>query len=153
MRGRQQSYRSGIYGTYYSFKGIRYGQAPTGERRFKSAYPEKSWRNVRNALREGNSCPHRNMLLDTFKGSEDCLYLNVYTPELPSKRRHPKMPVMFFIHGGGFSFGSGNSFIYGPDFLIAEGVILVTLNYRLGALGFLSVETEDAPGNAGLKVC
>lgn len=49
--------------------------------------PEKSWQGVRNALREGNSCPHRNMLLDTYKGSEDCLFLNVYTRHLPNRDR------------------------------------------------------------------
>lgn len=57
---------------------------------------------------------------------------------------------MVWIHGGAFTFGSGNSFLYGPDFLVAEGVVLVTLNYRLGPLGFLSVGS-DAPGNVGLK--
>lgn len=58
---------------------------------------------------------------------------------------------MVWLHGGGFSFGSGNAFLYGPDFLVAEDVVLVTLNYRLGPLGFLSVG-GDASGNAGLKV-
>lgn len=58
---------------------------------------------------------------------------------------------MFWIHGGGFTFGSGNAFLYGPDYLIAEDVVLVTINYRLGPLGFLSVG-NDASGNAGIKV-
>lgn len=57
---------------------------------------------------------------------------------------------MVWIHGGAFSFGSGNSFLYGPDYLVPEGVVLVTFNYRLGPLGFLSVG-RDAPGNAGIK--
>lgn len=55
------------------------------------------------------------------------------------------------VHGGGFQFGNGNAFLYGPDYLIPENIILVTLNYRLGALGFLNSGTSDAPGNAGLK--
>lgn len=59
--------------------------------------------------------------------------------------------VMFWIHGGGFYLGSGNAEVYGPDYLVAEDVLLVTINYRLGALGFLCIGTEDAPGNAGLK--
>lgn len=58
---------------------------------------------------------------------------------------------MVWLHGGGYAFGSGNSFLYGPDFLIAEDVVLVTINYRLGPIGFLSAG-PDAPGNAGLKV-
>lgn len=68
-------------------------------------------------------------------------------------RFNPSLPVMVWLHGGGFAMGSGNSFFYGPDYLIAEGVVLVTLNYRLGSLGFLNLENEDVPGNAGLKVC
>uniref|UniRef100_A0A336MQG4 Carboxylic ester hydrolase n=3 Tax=Culicoides sonorensis TaxID=179676 RepID=A0A336MQG4_CULSO len=149
LRGRHQAVKSGL-GYYYSFKGIRYGQPPIGQRRFRSALPEQPWNGVRNALREGATCPHRNMLLDTYGGSEDCLFLNVFTPILPSENRHPKLPVMVFIHGGAFTFGSGNTFLYGPDYIVQEGVILVTINYRLGPIGFLSVG-GDAPGNAGLK--
>lgn len=69
-----------------------------------------------------------------------------------ASRFNPSLPVMVWLHGGGFAMGSGNSFFYGPDYLIAEGVVLVTLNYRLGSLGFLNLENEDVPGNAGLKV-
>lgn len=59
---------------------------------------------------------------------------------------------MVWIHGGAFAVGSGNSFLYGPDHLVGAGVVLVTLNYRLGALGFLALENEEVPGNIGLKV-
>lgn len=61
------------------------------------------------------------------------------------------LPVMVWLHGGGYSFGSGNTFLYGPDYLVAEDIVLVTLNYRLGPLGFLTAG-PDAPGNQGLKV-
>lgn len=91
------------------------------------------------------------MLLDSYKGNEDCLFLNVYTRRLPSREAHPRLPVMVWIHGGGFTFGSGNAFLYGPDYLVAEDVVLVTINYRLGPLGFLSLGSGDASGNAGLK--
>lgn len=67
-------------------------------------------------------------------------------------RYNPELPVMVWIHGGAFAVGSGNSFLYGPDHLVGSGVVLVTLNYRLGALGFLSLETDEVPGNMGLKV-
>lgn len=67
-------------------------------------------------------------------------------------RKNPKLPVMVWFHGGGFAMGSGNSFFYGPDYLVAEDVVLVTINYRLGSLGFLSLENQEVPGNAGLKV-
>lgn len=63
---------------------------------------------------------------------------------------NPEMPVMVWLHGGGYSFGSGNTFLYGPDYLVAENVVLVTLNYRLGPLGFLTAG-PSAPGNQGLK--
>lgn len=59
---------------------------------------------------------------------------------------------MVWIHGGAFAVGSGNAFLYGPDHLVGAGVVLVTLNYRLGALGFLSLENDEVPGNMGLKV-
>ncbi|KAM7363426.1 esterase B1 isoform 2-T2 [Cochliomyia hominivorax] len=150
IRGRFQKYRSGERGGYYSFKGIRYGQAPVGDRRFRAAEPEKSWSGIRDASREGNSCPHKNMILDTFKGNEDCLFLNVFTNKMPKGEYNPELPVMVWLHGGGYSFGSGNTFLYGPDYLVAENIVLVTLNYRLGPLGFLTAG-PDAPGNQGLK--
>ncbi|XP_050321068.1 esterase E4 isoform X1 [Bactrocera neohumeralis] len=150
IRGRFQKYRSGERGGYYSFKGIRYGEAPIGARRFRAAAPEKPWLGVRDASREGNSCPHKNMILDTFKGNEDCLFLNVFTTRLPREDDELQLPVMVWLHGGGYSFGSGNTFLYGPDYLVAEDIVLVTLNYRLGPLGFLTAG-PDAPGNQGLK--
>lgn len=80
--------------------------------------------------------------------SEDCLYLNVYTPNV--KPPSP-MAVMLFIHGGGFKSGSGNDDYYGPDFLMKYGIVLVTINYRLDALGFLNLGFKEVPGNAGMK--
>ena len=79
---------------------------------------------------------------------EDCLTVNVYTPvELSASA----LPVMVFIHGGGFRDGSGSPFIYGPKYLVKHGVILVTFNYRLEILGFLCLGIKEAPGNVGLK--
>ncbi|XP_067205739.1 juvenile hormone esterase-like isoform X2 [Linepithema humile] len=81
-------------------------------------------------------------------GDEDCLYLNVYTININLRK---KRSVMVWIHGGGFSSGSGDSSLYGPDYIIQKDVILVTLNYRLGVLGFLNLNDEVAAGNQGLK--
>lgn len=83
-----------------------------------------------------------------LQGQENCLRVNVYTPigHLPGP-----LPVMVFIHGGGFFEGSGNPAIYGPEYLVTKGVILVTVNYRLNIQGFLCLRTKDAPGNVGLK--
>lgn len=152
LRGRFQFYKTGATGGYYSFQGIRYGKAPMGDRRFKAALPEDPWTGIRPAIREGNSCPHRNMILETYRGTEDCLFLNIYTPQTPVARKSDKLPVLFWIHGGGFQFGNGNAFLYGADYFMETGeLILVTINYRLGALGFLNTGTPDAPGNVGLK--
>lgn len=81
-------------------------------------------------------------------GREDCLVINVYTPVFPSDTSHP---VMVFIHGGGFTDGSGSPLIYGPNYLVPKGVILVTFNYRLTVHGFLNLGIKEAPGNAGMK--
>ncbi|KAL0274002.1 UNVERIFIED_CONTAM: hypothetical protein PYX00_006546 [Menopon gallinae] len=138
--------------TYYSFQGIPYAKPPIGPLRFKDPEPPDSWTGVRSALKQGEICIHKDIFTGVLRGSEDCLFLNIYTPHLPEKGVETEgKAVMFWIHGGGFYLGSGNAEVYGPDFLVAEDVILVTINYRLGALGFLSVGTEDAPGNAGLK--
>jgi len=104
-------------------------------------------------------------------GDEDCLYVNVYTPkvsrrkllqgiripiqkmvpkfQLPQSRDHRPLPVIVFIHGGSWYLGSGSE--YGPSYLLEEDVILVTMNYRLGVLGFLSTGDDVLPGNNGLK--
>lgn len=83
-------------------------------------------------------------------GNEDCLFLNVFTKVLPTdKTFDTPRPVMVWLHGGAFKAGSGNFPLTGPDFLINEDVVVVTINYRLGALGFLCVN-ENARGNMGL---
>ncbi|XP_021713257.1 esterase B1 [Aedes aegypti] len=150
LEGRVQKVKGGGRGEFFAFKGIRYGQPPVGKLRFKAPLPAQPWKGIKSAMREASVCPHRSMILDNFKGNEDCLFLNVYTPDLPIGDFNPNLPVMVWLHGGAFSFGSGNSFLYGPDYLVPEGIVLVTFNYRLGPLGFLSVG-KDASGNAGIK--
>lgn len=111
--------------------------------------PEK-WEGVLECVKEGNDNPQMDTVFNKgFKGDEDSLYLNVYVPK--GTKRDSKLPVMAFIHGGAFMMGSGSRELYGPDHLIQTGVILVTLNYRLGPLGFLCLNTPEVPGNAGLK--
>jgi carboxylesterase type B len=80
--------------------------------------------------------------------NEDCLVLNIFTPLNDNKTA---LPVMLFLHGGGFGVGSGSSSFYGPQFLVAHDVIVVTINYRLNVFGFLNLGIRKAPGNAGLK--
>ncbi|CAK1585712.1 unnamed protein product [Parnassius mnemosyne] len=136
-------------GLYYSFKGIPYAAPPVGKLRFKAPEPPIPWEGIRNATEHGSICTQYDLVLEQYiEGSENCLFLNVYTPDL--KPEIP-MPVMFFIHGGGYTSGSGNSDFYGPDFLVSHGIVLVTINYRLEVLGFLSINTKEVPGNAGVK--
>nr|CAD7604997.1 unnamed protein product [Timema genevievae] len=106
--------------------------------------PPDSWRGIRNALVEGSVCIHMDPIFNRINGEEDCLYLNVYTPKIPGGST-PLKPVMVWIHGGGFFTGSGNTNLFGPDYLVHANVVLVTLNYRLGALGkrhVLATDTE-----------
>ncbi|CAH2047561.1 unnamed protein product, partial [Iphiclides podalirius] len=137
-------------GSFYSFRGIPYAEPPVGDLRFKPPQPKQLWDGIREAKEFGPICYQILLHGDGSApaGSEDCLYLNVYTPEIYPNEL---LPVMFYIHGGGFINGSGNDDMYGPEFLVRQGVVLVTFNYRLEVLGFLCLDTEDVPGNAGMK--
>lgn len=116
---------------------------------FQDPQKPDSWSGVLDATKPGPKCVQMNPFSDKgFEGSEDCLYLNVYTPSLPQEKLE-KLPVMFFVHGGRYLFGHGD--YYRPDYMIDKDVILVTINYRLHILGFLCLHTEIVPGNAGYK--
>ncbi|KAJ8895144.1 hypothetical protein PR048_000469 [Dryococelus australis] len=138
--------------TYHSFQAIPYAQPPVGDLRFKTPQPVKPWTGVRDALRQGTYCPQGIMNYTTANVSEDCLYLNVYVPQGASPTKQTKgRSVLVWIHGGGFVYGSGIRDLYGPDNLMNHTAILVTLNYRLGALGYMSMEHPDVTSNAGMK--
>ncbi|KAL3282159.1 hypothetical protein HHI36_005354 [Cryptolaemus montrouzieri] len=117
-----------------------------------SPVPIEPWKDVLDATKPHAVCPQRDIYrrTDLIEGDEDCLYLNVYTPRLPSENLE-LLPVMVFFHGGGFLCGGGNSYWYGPDVLLDRDIVLVVTNYRLGALGFLSTGDSVSPGNYGLK--
>uniref|UniRef100_A0A8W7NZG4 Carboxylic ester hydrolase n=1 Tax=Anopheles atroparvus TaxID=41427 RepID=A0A8W7NZG4_ANOAO len=135
----------GLFCTFYSFKGIPYAEPPTGTRRFSNPVPHSGWSGVRDASAHGSSCPTPDMIATE---NEDCLFLNVYSPSLIGTR-----PVMVFVHGGGFSGGSGDDGWYGSRYFMPENVVVVTVNYRLGVLGFFSTGDRSASGNWGLKDC
>ena len=86
-------------------------------------------------------------------GEEDCLFLNIYTETLPqsSSHIHHLRPVFFWIHGGSFKFGSGTFKGMNMDLLVESGLVVVTINYRLGPLGFLALPGTEVSGNQGLK--
>ncbi|CAH2074947.1 unnamed protein product, partial [Iphiclides podalirius] len=134
---------------YYSFKGVPYALAPFGELRFQAPLPPKPWRGIRDAIDHGPVCTQYDLSTSQIvEGSEDCLFVNIYTKSL---RADAKIPVMVFIHGGSYSFNSGNSQTFSPDLLLRHDVVLVTMNYRLELLGYLCVDTPEVPGNAGMK--
>ncbi|PNF42127.1 Esterase FE4 [Cryptotermes secundus] len=136
---------------FAGFLGIPYAKPPVGDLKFKAPEAPASWTGTRHATTEGSICAQRNELTRLLLGEDDCLFLNVFTPKLPDDNEDSLKPVMVFIHGGAFYFGSSSSRTYGADYLVEQGVVLVTINYRLGAQGFLSLENEEVPGNAGLK--
>ncbi|MCW3067017.1 MAG: hypothetical protein JWN32_4189 [Solirubrobacterales bacterium] len=122
-----------------AFLGIPFGQAPVGALRFRPPEPASRWRGVREAKAYGPSCPQDpeepgmpHMPLDVGPMDEDCLSLNVWTPAADAAGR----PVLFWVHGGAFYAGSGSEAFYEGAALAAEqDVVVVTTNYRLGALG------------------
>ncbi len=123
-----------------SFKGVPYAAAPIGELRWRDPQPALPWQGTRKAQAVGNACIQKRGLSLEGGGdpgvlSEDCLYLNVWTPSTPSAAR---LPVMVWIHGGALIFGAGGLPIYDGAAMARRGAVVVTINYRLGALGFFS---------------
>jgi para-nitrobenzyl esterase len=119
----------------YAFLGLPYAAPPTGPLRWQPPQPAPDWKGVRDATQFAPNCPQPQSRGVAGVMSEDCLYLNVYTPSLSHDHgRH--RPVLVWIHGGGFVLDAARD--YDPTALAAEGTVVVTINYRLGALGFLS---------------
>jgi para-nitrobenzyl esterase len=136
-----------------SFVGVPYAAPPVGDLRWRPPQPAAGWHGVRDATTFGPHCAQPATPYGVASTSEDCLYLNIYTPSSASPGL-PLVPVMVWIHGGALFIGESED--YHPADLVARGVIVVTLNYRLGALGFLShpALTAESPnrasGNFGL---
>jgi para-nitrobenzyl esterase len=148
-------------GKVRAFQGIPYAAPPVGDLRWKAPQPSAKWKGKLDATKYGHHCWQTNAFPDmSFQdaatpadpGSEDCLFLNVYAPA--SAKPKAKLPVMFWIHGGGYSGGSGSEPRHNGDFLPLKGVVLVTINYRLGVFGFLALpelatEQGGSSGNYG----
>ncbi|KAG5872637.1 hypothetical protein JTB14_016153 [Gonioctena quinquepunctata] len=124
---------------FVAFLGIPYAKAPVGELRFKAPQPPEPWQGIKDATKVGNMCFQIDSESRSLYGSEDCLNLNVYTKKMPQGTMELK-PVMVWIHGGAFIFGSNDPKLHGPAYLLTKDIVLVVINYRLGFLGFLSLD-------------
>jgi len=137
-----------------AFQGIPYAAPPVGGLRWKAPQHVAAWKGTFDATTYGRHCAQNHVFDDMVfqdgstpadAGSEDCLSLNVYVPA--NKTANAKLPVMFWIHGGGYSGGASSEPRHNGDFLPLKGIVLVTINYRLGAFGFLALpELGSEPG-------
>ena len=153
VEGLEESYpnSSFAYKSVSKFLGIPFAAPPVGDLRMKAPKEPASWKpNVRQAKRHGNICMQKKTLeyfvrlfTQNFTYSEDCLYLDVYSPNVSQH-----LPVMVYIHGGGYEYGS--SVTYPGDYLALQGVVVVVIQYRLGTFGFLTTGDSAAPGNYGM---
>ena len=149
-------------GAVVSFKGIPYAAPPVGKLRWRAPQPTAPWKGTLKADHFGASCiqgPNNEILPWTKEFmyvtpiSEDCLFLNIWAPSAAAGARHP---VLVFIHGGAFTSGSGDVPVYDGESLARTGMVIVTINYRVGPLGFLAhplltAESEHhSSGNYGL---
>ena len=146
-----------VDGAVHAFLGIPYAAPPTGDLRWKEPVPVAKWTGVRKATKFGAHClqgnPYGDMVFRDSGGSEDCLFLNVWAP---AKAGSAKLPVMVWIYGGGFVAGSTSEPRQDGTKLVQHGVIVVSMNYRLGVFGFLvhpeltKESGNNASGNYGL---
>ncbi len=139
-------------GDVRSFRGIPYAAPPIGANRFRAPQPALPWEGVRDAVELGSQCP-QSLSLAGRSEDEDCLFVNVWSPAGANK-----LPVMVWLHGGAFILGSGGDKYYDGAAIAAAGVVVVTLNYRLGLFGFLAhpaLRADDpafpTSGNYGLE--
>ncbi|XP_033842275.2 neuroligin-4, X-linked-like [Periophthalmus magnuspinnatus] len=170
IRGILTPLPSDLLGPVVQYLGVPYARPPIGERRFQPPEPALPWPGIRNATQFAPVCPQsldeRNMLTDMMPSwltanlniadtyltqqSEDCLYLNIYVPtEEDIHEEGGQRPVMVYVHGASYTDGTGNM-MDGSVLASYGNVIVITLNYRLGVLGFLSTGDQAAKGNYGL---
>ena len=118
---------------FYSFKGIPFAEPPIGKLRFQKPLPKKPWDGIFEANQHTECVQASFFRQNTILGSEDCLVLSISVPKyFPENTKKSPLPVMVWIHGGGFTQGSGSPEMYGPERFMDYGVILVSINYRLG---------------------
>lgn len=140
-------------GKLRAFLGLPYALPPVGPLRWKAPEKPAAWKGVRDATKYGARCEQwpiwADYIFQDAGPSEDCLYLNVYSPATATAKS--RLPVMFWIHGGGYTAGSGSEPRYTSSALPESGAVLVTINYRLGVFGFLASDdlAKEGNGSAG----
>jgi para-nitrobenzyl esterase len=140
-------------GKVKAFLGLPYAAPPVGDMRWKAPAPPAKWKGKRDASKFGAHCAqnhvYEDMVFQDAGPSEDCLFLNVYAPADSTNKSN--LPVMFWIHGGGYAGGASSEPRHNGDFLPLKGVVLVTINYRLGVFGFLATSdlAKEGNGSAG----
>ncbi|TNN01652.1 hypothetical protein fugu_011034 [Takifugu bimaculatus] len=150
-------------GEVRAFLGIPYAKPPVENLRFRPPQPADRWQGVKDATNYGNSCLQlKDTTFPEFTGaetwnpntpvSEDCLYLNIWTPQMKKDGHQSPLPVMIWIYGGGFTTGTSSLDLYDGRYLTkSEDVIVVSMNYRLSVFGFLSLPNNtNVRGNAAL---
>ncbi|CAG2168215.1 unnamed protein product [Oppiella nova] len=135
------------------FLGIPYAEPPVHDLRFKKPVPIKKWTQPIDATKWPNPCYQLPLIITSMKNnnfSEDCLYLNIWSP-ISSQSDDSLKAVMFFIHSGAFLYGtSSDEHIEGLALSAMGDVVVITINYRLNTFGFLYTGTDESPGNMGL---
>ncbi|XP_037082184.1 acetylcholinesterase-like [Pollicipes pollicipes] len=161
--GLVRGFRKEVFGKSLDvFYGIPFAEPPVGELRFKKPIPVAPWEGVYNATTLPNTCPQETFsYFPGFRGeemwnpntplSEDCLYLNIWVPSVFRQPVTPKTEVLVWIYGGGFMSGTSTLEVYDADILsIESNLIVASMQYRVGAFGFLYLGHPEAPGNVGL---
>ncbi|CAK1554319.1 unnamed protein product [Leptosia nina] len=135
-------------GDYSMFLGVPYGKVDAANA-FGAAAPYPKFESPFEAYDDSNICPQIEEFSKEIRGNLDCLRLNIYVPNVATTRN--KLPVLVWIHGGGFQYGSGAKYAAGPRFIVRHDIILVSINYRLGPYGFMCLDLPEVSGNQGLK--
>ncbi|XP_047475618.1 cholinesterase 2-like isoform X1 [Penaeus chinensis] len=140
---------------FHSYYGVPFAKPPVGRLRLKDPLKAEGWEGVRDGSRMPSPCllvplayaaMGVTLAPEDLRGSEDCLYLNIFTPKMETSK---KLPVMVWIHGGAYLAGGAHEYL--PHVLMNHDIVLVVLQYRVGIMGFLSTEDKVIPGNFGLK--
>ncbi|CAH1112876.1 unnamed protein product [Psylliodes chrysocephalus] len=132
---------------YYGFQEIPYATPPVGKNRLQLPKEPEPWDGILDTTKNTKVCMQKNKY--SINKTEDCLYLNVYSPVKPGTQN--RLPVLFWIHGGGLNWGSGTYNDYGPKYIMDYGLVVVAINYRLNAFGWASIDDDVIPANLGLK--